>query len=724
MQSDGRVTVGLEREGLRITPQGVLASTPHPSVYGDKLDNPYITVDYAEQQIELITPPTRAGIDFIYDLALAVARIVQMQCREDGELFWPASLPPSGIDYEDIQIARYRDDELGRAARIYRENLAARYGHRKQLLSGVHYNISLEGADDEVYLRIARNLARYGWFLIYALGAAPDPTDPFSISVRQGSAGYHNETELFASYESIEAYCESLDRFVADGHLSEAKEFYAPLRFKSSRSDFMYDALCEEGVHYIEIRVLDIDPFNEAGISRESLELLECFVRFLAAHECCEGNISNACDEACQREGAYNMRLVADRGLDPDLMLTIKGQQVALADEVVRMQQLLGIEQPVEPLAQRVHQLIQAQGADDATDGFDNAMLDLARQHQQRAHETRWLLLGFEDWELSTQILMKEAVKRGLQVEPIDAGDNLIRITRTWHDMPEHSEYVMQATRTSADTYISPLLMNNKTVTKRILDEQGIRVPHGEECTRDDYHDKLTAWVDIPAVIKPKSTNFGIAVTIFAQGATLNQLLEAAEVAFEHDDVILVETYIPGTEYRFLVIDGEVLGVLHRKPANVVGDGISTIEQLVACKNEHPYRSKGYRMPLISIDIDEAVIEFIERSGYTPQSVPPKGETVFLRPNSNISTGGDSIDVTDEVDSYFKQIAVDAAHAFDATFCGVDLIIEDITDPESPYAVIEVNWNPAIHIHSFPETGTERSIAPAVLRAIGFDVNA
>ena len=699
------IEVGIEREGLRVTPQGRLAKTPHPAVYGDKLDNPSITVDYAEQQIETISIPA-TGTQEVYDRALALARIVQMQCAADGELFWPSSIPPENIREDDIEIARYGDDEKGRQAYQYRQYLARQYSKKRQLFCGVHYNISIQGADNEVYLRMARNFIRYGWFLIYAFGAAPDLTSPFSISLRQGEEGYHNAVELFADYSSVEAYCASVERFIAQGDLCAPKEFYAPIRLKSVDAEHPLDSLRKQGIRYLEIRTFDIDPFDEAGISKETLTTLEKFVSFLARSE------DASCDETAQREGAYNRRLVADRGLNPDACLRIEGREVPLSTQLARMGDLLDLPRPIVPRAKQIRDACMS-------DGFHQAMLKQAKSHQQHAYETRWTLAGFEDWELSTQILIKEALRRGLSVEALDKEDNLVRITRRWATLPTRSEYVMQATRTGADSYITPLLMNNKAVAKRILTEHGIPTPEGEQCTDADCSQVLERWVGRPAVIKPRSTNFGIGVTIFSVGTTQEQLREAASGAFAHDHTILVETYLPGTEYRFLVIGGAVVGVLQRKPANVVGDGVSTIEALIARKNEHPYRTQGYRTPLIAIKPDDAVREFIARRGYTLQSVPDADECVLLRPNSNISTGGDSIDVTDQIHPYFKELAIRSADAFGATFCGVDLIIEDRDDPVSSHGVIEVNWNPAIHIHTFPAYGKEHSIAPAVLRAIG-----
>ncbi len=217
-----------------------------------------------------------------------------------------------------------------------------------------------------------------------------------------------------------------------------------------------------------------------------------------------------------------------------------------------------------------------------------------------------------------------------------------------------------------------------------------------------------------PIVLKPKSTNFGIGIHIFKDGTTFEEALEAFRHALAFDDVVLLETFLPGKEYRFLVIGDEVAGILHRVPANVTGDGVSTIRELVAKKNEDPLRGKGYKTPLEKIDIDDIVVSFLRPQGKTPDSVLADGELVFLRENSNISTGGDSIDYTDQISDSYKRIAVESARAIGATICGVDMMIPSLAR-EGDYGIIELNFNPAIHIHSFPYEGKERPIGETVL---------
>ena len=181
---------------------------------------------------------------------------------------------------------------------------------------------------------------------------------------------------------------------------------------------------------------------------------------------------------------------------------------------------------------------------------------------------------------------------------------------------------------------------------------------------------------------------------------------------------MLIEEFIKGKEYRFLVIDDKVVGILHRVPANVLGDGVKTIRELVELKNKNPLRGKGYVTPLEKINLGENEAIFLKQQNKEFDYVPLAGETVYLRENSNISTGGDSIDYTDDIPQKFKDIAVKASKAAGAKICGVDMMLEDYSDENTNYAIIEINFNPAIHIHSYPFIGTERKIAVEVLKLL------
>jgi glutamate--cysteine ligase len=328
-----------------------------------------------------------------------------------------------------------------------------------------------------------------------------------------------------------------------------------------------------------------------------------------------------------------------------------------------------------------------------------------------------WHTPGYESLELSTQLVIKEALRRGHAVDVLDPEANIIRIRGNGK-----TEYIRQATRTSADTYVSALLMENKKVTKLLLDEAGIRVPGGvdyvsEKSAIADY----PLWKDRDVVVKPNSTNFGIAVSILLNPVTRERYDAAVSSAFREDSTVLVEEFVPGKEYRFLVIDGAVRAVLHRVPTNVTGDGARSIAKLVKKKNEDPRRGTGYRSPLEKIRLGDEEAGMLRSQGLDFDSVPEAGKTVFLRKNSNISTGGDSIDFTDSVHRGYTDIAAAAAAAVGARICGVDMMIAEPAEApgSNTYAVIELNFNPALHIHDFPAQGADRHVETAVLDLLG-----
>ena len=329
---------------------------------------------------------------------------------------------------------------------------------------------------------------------------------------------------------------------------------------------------------------------------------------------------------------------------------------------------------------------------------------------------------NYTDLELSTQILLKEALSRDIAVEIIDRKDNFIKLTKG-----SKIEYIKQATRTSADSYIAPLIMENKLVTKSILMNHGIRVPTG--MTYDDAEPAKSAFSQFSGkdiVIKPKSTNFGIGITIIMANESVGGFEQAIEEAFRFDTSIIIEEFIEGNEYRFLIIDDKVVAILQRLAANVIGDGKLTIKELIEEKNNSPLRGVGYKKPLEKITAGAVEKSFLSLQGMNFDTVPQQGEQVFLRKNSNISTGGDSIDYTDEVAEVYREIAIKAAKVVGAKICGADIIIRDplkepkVSELENSYTVIELNFNPAIHIHGFPHQGKNRHAEKHILDLLGF----
>lgn len=328
------------------------------------------------------------------------------------------------------------------------------------------------------------------------------------------------------------------------------------------------------------------------------------------------------------------------------------------------------------------------------------------------------MVKGYEGLELSTQMVIQEAIERNIKVEVLDWDDNFIRLTQG-----EKIEYIKQATKTSVDTYIAPLIMENKEVTKIVLRENGLRVPEGVTVKSiEEGVKKIESFLGRDVVIKPKSTNFGLGVVILKWKYNIEDVRRALEQAFTHDKSVLIEEFISGKEYRFFIVGDEVVAILHRVPANVTGDGIHSIRELVEEKNKDPLRGKGYVTPLEKILLGKIEENYLAFDGRTFDTIPAEEETIYLRENSNISTGGDSIDFTDEIIDEYKRIAVMAAKSAGAKICGADIMIQDIQAKPSAdnYGIIEINFNPAIHIHDFPYLGNNRHIEKKVLDLLGF----
>lgn len=747
---------GLEREGLRVHGEGVLSFEKHPEIFGDKISNPYITTDFSESQIELITPPFNS-CEETYNFLSNLYNIVVLDIEED-EYIWSQSMPCIIPMDKAIPIATYDEDsQVGYEARAYRERLMKKYGGKKQLISGIHYNFSFRDElinllyensgkeqtfrefKDNIYLKMARNYLRYRWLILYLLGGTGVIHESYTkecvhqlsevahgafsnegaVSYRNSECGYKNKVDLYPDYSSAYGYVKSINEYIEEGIIESHKEVYSSIRLKGKDNENLLESLANDGISYLEYRSIDINPFDKCGISLDDLKFLQVFNIFLLLKE---ENIH----ENWQVEANENQNAIARYGHENiDLKLNdepIKREAWSLdiLEEIklINNELSLGKENIIDLMIERVkdyrltysYKIIEKV----KSEGFAEAYMSLSKEYKKDAFNNRFRYIGYEAMELSTQILLKEAIKRGIKVEIIDESDNCISLEKN-----NRVEYVKQATKTSKDNYISVLMMENKVVTKKILEKAGIRIPLGME-----FHHVETAMNNVdkfihkPIVIKPKSTNFGLGISIFNEGSKKEDIKKALDIAFKYDRTVLVEEFIEGKEYRFLVIGDTVAGILHRVPANVVGDGVRTITELVEEKNLNPLRGKGYKTPLEKINLDDNVDLFLKQSNKNVSYIPKDGEIVYLRENSNISTGGDSVDFTDDIPEKYKQIALNAAKVVGAKICGVDMIIKDYDDENSSYGIIELNFNPAIHIHSYPYIGKEREIAKDILKLL------
>ncbi|MEM1229585.1 MAG: glutamate--cysteine ligase [Pseudomonadota bacterium] len=373
---------GIEKESLRVRPDGALSTRAHPEALGSALTHPNITTDFSEAQLELITGVHGSVEDCLSELD-AVHRFVAAQIG--SERLWPTSMPCLLGTDDDIPLGRYGSSNIARAKTIYRSGLGHRYGRLMQTISGVHYNFSLPdayfsaratGASDErarrtaAYFDLIRNFRRYAWLLMYLFGASPaicrsfvkgrehhlEAFDdgslylPYGTSLRMGRLGYQSDAQssLHVSYNSLDEYADTIIealtrphpayqaigirgedgyRQLSDSIIQIENEFYGAIRPKQPvrSGERPLLALKRRGVAYVEVRCLDLNPFEPIGINDSDARFIDTFLLY-----CLLAESEPDCPEASQIMND-NQQQVVEQGRRPALALETKDGSTPMA---------------------------------------------------------------------------------------------------------------------------------------------------------------------------------------------------------------------------------------------------------------------------------------------------------------------------------------------------------------------------------------------------------
>ncbi|GMR01638.1 MAG: glutamate--cysteine ligase [Gammaproteobacteria bacterium] len=380
--------IGLEKESLRVLPEGGIAQTPHPVAWGSPLTNPQITTDFSEALTELVTPPC----DSVTEVIQSLDDIQNFIYRSlDNEILWATSMPCVVAGETSIPLARYGSSNAAQMKTAYRRGLGLRYGRAMQVIAGVHFNYSfsdnfwqryqsllknedpLQDFISEQYMALIRNLLRYGWLVPYLFGASPAVCksflngqrtmlhefnsntyfEPYATSLRLGDIGYQNNKEdltgIKACYDSLDAYVESMRCAINTPYsgyeeigvkvngeylqlnaniLQIENEYYSTVRPKQilQGDEKPSTALKKRGIAYVELRSLDVNVFDPHGINSEQLHFLEVFMLFclLEANPELDQSEIDAIDE--------NLLLVAHQGRKPGLDLRRGEEKISLQD--------------------------------------------------------------------------------------------------------------------------------------------------------------------------------------------------------------------------------------------------------------------------------------------------------------------------------------------------------------------------------------------------------
>jgi cyanophycin synthetase len=308
----------------------------------------------------------------------------------------------------------------------------------------------------------------------------------------------------------------------------------------------------------------------------------------------------------------------------------------------------------------------------------------------------------------STGAIVEEARRRGIPVRRLNSrslvqlglGKNLRRI---------------QATLSDYTSAIGVEIAQDKDETKRVLQNIGLPVPKGDVARTLEGAVEIAGEIGFPVLLKPLNANHGRGISGRLDNAAA--VRAAYDAAREHDRRVVVEQFAEGRDHRVLVVGGKLVACAERVPAHVVGDGVHTIRELIAEANRDPRRGVGHTKILTRIPCDRITEEFLARRRYTLESVPPAGETVLLRGTANLSTGGTSIDRTDEMHPDNVTACEMAAGIVGLDIAGIDVLTPDISVPfrENGAVIIEVNAAPGVRMHTHPSEGTPRNVGAAVI---------
>jgi len=314
---------------------------------------------------------------------------------------------------------------------------------------------------------------------------------------------------------------------------------------------------------------------------------------------------------------------------------------------------------------------------------------------------------------ITNKLIIEEAEKHGISHEILSEKHNLIALKH------KDKEIITRRAVTPASSAVLFYTANHKDATYEILNHYGFSVPKTIAVPNIVEAKDAAKKIGYPVVVKPEDGAHGEGVTINVADEEMLRISYMEAFNVNQKDV-LIQRFIPGDDYRVLVVDYKVLAIAKRVPCNIVADGKSNIEDLIENENQNPLRGKGHQKAMTSIVLDEHVEQFLKSQNLTLKSIPDDGEQIFLRENANLSTGGEAYDVTDMAHKDNIKILENMSKALNARVTGIDIRCTDISKKfdDDDYAVIETNVSPGIRMHHFPSRGKSRNIAKAILELL------
>lgn len=723
--------LGLEVTMQRVTAAGDLSSQPNPKVFGTRQQNSQIQTGFAQTQLELTTPAMAdlsALMSYLAGLNTAARRALAAE-----DYLWPLSSTPL-LPKDTTKIPLAETDELG----FKRQQQQLKTVPIEKLMrTGVHVNLSFNEQlftrlytetfhqqyssyvdfRNAIYLKAAQGFVRMNWLIQYLFGATPtlrvaDGTTKRQRTSVHSPAGRQNAVQ--GDYTSIDRYVAKLQADVRAKRLGSVSDFAGPVRFRSTGS---LSTLGRQGVYYLEYCGLDLDPTSATGVDKNAV----AFMRLLASYFVMmpalpTAMVSQVNEQAAQLSAQVTMEnpTTASAQAKPAAQVLdaladfVKAYGLPASDQVLLTHLKARVTDPKQTPSAKI--AMQADGL-----AWANQQ---AQQFQTVAQAQPFKLTGFTALNLSSQLLAEQALTRGVKVDVVDAHANIMRLTHA-----NTARLVIDGSGTDLNPQAMTTLLAHKAAAKQIMAEHGVQVPASQTYRSanqliDDY-DRYAAGGGI--VLKGSDTTRVVAAfRIMPERALFEQVVRQL---FEQTPAVMAEELIVGSSYRFLVIDGRVKAIVERLPANIVGDGRTTVQDLLARKNARPLRGAAFEFPQSELKLGTVERYRLKSYQLDLDSVVSRGTQILLREDATFGNGADVLDATDDMHQSYIDAVEKLAADLKLKVAGFDVMIPNLYaefTPEHPEMAVYLGIHaaPFLYPHIFPMFGTPQPVAGELLETL------
>lgn len=726
-----QTNLGLEVTMQRIDRQGHLATTLHPQKFGNPQQNRQLRPGFAASTLKMVTPVRHTIPTLMADLN-GLNMAARRTLAADEQL-WPlSSTPVLPEDLSTIQLA-----DVDQTSYQHRRDLAQQTDLQKLLTTGTHVNLSLNEQlftrlysevfhqqyhsyvdfRNAIYLKVAQGFVRMNWLIQYLFGASPrlavtdTKTRPRRSSVQHPDGRYQ---PVNGDYTTIDRYVAKLTAAVRQKQLLSVNDFDGPVRFHSNGQ---LATMARQGVYYVEYRGLDLDPTKANGVDANAIALMRLlasyFVMMPGLPTKLVPQVNAQADQLTQQVLAENPTTASAQAIPAAQVLD------ALADFV----KAYGLPNDdavlLKQLKQRVTDPKKTPSARIASESEPLTWaLQQAANYQEAATERPFELDGFTGLDISSQQVVQAALTRGIQADVIDESANILRLTKLGQ-----SRLVVNGSGTDLNPQALTTVLQHKAAAKQVLAEHGVQVPasqtyHSANQLIDDYDRYVQA-----GGIVLKAADATHKVVVFRIMPERQLFEQVVRQLFEQTSAVMAEEVVVASSYRFLVIGGHVQAIVERLPANIVGDGRSTVEALLARKNGRALRGPAFQYPQSELQLGK--IERYRLASYhlDLDSVVSRGTQILLREDATFGNGADVLDATDDMHQSYIEAVEKLVADLQLSVAGVDVMIPNLYAelvPEHPEMAVYLGIHaaPYLYPHLFPTFGTARTVADTLVETL------